>query len=119
MREFARGFYHSRAWRDTQAAFMASRCYVCERCSGPARIAHHVRHLTPQNVSDLSVALDWSNLMALCIECHNLIHKGGGACAPGVRFDRDGDIIYTPQEPNDNEHPGDRRPSFQNPSKGS
>lgn len=102
MRAIARGFYDSRAWRDTQAAFMTSRCYVCERCGKPARIAHHIRHLTPQNVHDPAVALDWANLMALCVECHNLIHKGSSMRAPSVRFDHNGDLIYTPQEPDDN-----------------
>nr|DAJ99555.1 MAG TPA: HNH endonuclease bacteriophage, HNH Endonuclease, DNA.52A [Caudoviricetes sp.] len=32
MKEYAKRFYTSKAWRDTQKAFMESKNYICERC---------------------------------------------------------------------------------------
>ena len=54
---------------------MASQRYVFERCGRPARIVHHRRYITPQNIHDPSVTLDWANLEALCQECHNKEHS--------------------------------------------
>lgn len=71
---------------------MTSQHYVCERCGGAARIVHHKKHITPQNIHDPAVTLDWDNLEALCHLCHNAAH-GQGACAEGVRFDGNGDVV--------------------------
>ena len=93
-KDYARGFYNGSAWRRTQAAYMASRNGVCERCGGLARIVHHRRYITPQNIQDPSVTLDWANLEALCIDCHNAEHmSSGGVCAPGLAFDAAGNIV--------------------------
>lgn len=97
-KEYARGFYNSPAWRRTQAAYMASRNYVCERCGGLARIVHHRRYITPQNIHDPAIALDWANLEALCIDCHNAEHMGGGVCAPGLAFDAAGNLVPVEQK---------------------
>ena len=94
-KDYARGFYNSFAWRRTQAAYMASRCYVCERCGRPARIVHHKNYITPQNIHDPYVTLDWANLEALCIDCHNAEHISVGACAPGLRFNSEGELVPT------------------------
>lgn len=91
--DYAKGFYNSKAWRDTQAAYMASQHYVCERCGGVARIVHHRAYITPQNINDPSITLDWANLEALCMDCHNAEHLGGAACAEGLRFDSSGNIV--------------------------
>ena len=91
--DYAKGFYHSKAWRNTQAAYMTSQCYVCERCGGVARVVHHKRYITPQNISDPYVTLDWNNLEALCMDCHNAEHNGGTICAKGLKFDKDGNVI--------------------------
>ena len=91
--DYAKNFYNSKAWRVTQAAYMVSQHYVCERCSGVARIVHHIKHLTPQNINDISIALDWGNLEALCFDCHNAEHLGGDAIAEGLRFDESGNIV--------------------------
>lgn len=98
MKDYARKFYLSRAWRNTQSAYMNSQHYVCERCGSLARIVHHKQHITPGNVGNIMITLNWDNLEALCIECHNTEH---GICeattpqtiiAPGLRFTATGDI---------------------------
>lgn len=92
-KDYAKSFYHSKAWRDTQAAYMASQYYICERCGSVARIVHHKKHITPQNINDPCITLDWNNLEALCMDCHNAEHIGGSICAKGLRFDKDGNIV--------------------------
>ena len=94
--DYARGFYRSRAWRDTQAAYMASQHNVCERCGGLARIVHHKRHINPENINDPAVTLDWANLEAVCLDCHNIEHMGSAATAAGLRFDAQGNLVHTP-----------------------
>ena len=90
-KDYAKGFYGSRAWKQTQAAYMESRHYVCERCGGMARIVHHIRYITPGNIQDPEITLNWANLEALCMDCHNQEHMG----TPGGRavFDENGNMI--------------------------
>ena len=72
-------FYTTRAWKKCRAAFLQDRGGLCEKCLAkglivPAVHVHHKVHLTPENLSDPNVALDSSNLMALCSDCHSEIH---------------------------------------------
>lgn len=86
-------FYNSRAWKKTQAAFMASKHGICERCGDPARIVHHKEYITPENINDPAVTLSWDNLEALCQDCHNKEHFVADATAPGLMFDSSGNLI--------------------------
>jgi 5-methylcytosine-specific restriction protein A len=87
-------FYHSKAWKRLSRAFLLSKNYICERCGRPAEIAHHKIYLTAENMTDPDVALNPDNLEALCLDCHNQEHFGsGGATAPGLSFDENGDLI--------------------------
>jgi 5-methylcytosine-specific restriction endonuclease McrA len=86
-------FYHSKAWRRLSRAFLLSQNYICEVCGRPAEIAHHKRHITPENISNPAVTLNAENLQAVCLECHNTIHYGtGGAIVKGLDFDENGDL---------------------------
>ena len=76
-----RGFYNTKAWKDTRDAYKRSVGGLCERCQerGIIRAAdyvHHKVHLTPQNVLNPEITLAWSNLQALCSECHAEVHRG-------------------------------------------
>lgn len=93
MKDFARIFYNGSQWRETQAAYMASQHYVCERCGSAARIVHHIRYLTPENITNLEVALGWDNLEALCIDCHNHEHLGDTLGMMGTAFDGSGNLV--------------------------
>lgn len=92
-KDYARSFYNSKAWKRTQVAYMSSQCYICERCGRVARIVHHKKYITPQNINDPNITLDWDNLEALCMDCHNAEHIGGSICAEGLRFDKEGNIV--------------------------
>lgn len=83
-------FYNSSRWKKVAKSFMASKNFVCEICGAPAKICHHKIWLNAENVRDPNIALDWSNLQAVCIDCHNRIHYGDHA---RIDFDQDGNII--------------------------
>ncbi len=115
-KDYAAAFYNSRAWRNTQRVFLMQKNYICEACGAAAVIVHHIRHIKPENIHDAEITLNFRNLRALCIPCHNAIHIGGSACAEGVSFDGDGNIIYSPQHKNIPMPENTDCPSFQYPS---
>ncbi len=93
MKEYARAFYQSKAWKATRRAYMKSRLGLCERCGKPGEIVHHKRHITPRTVGDPAVTLDWANLELLCRSCHAYEHEGSPSMARGVGFDEDGNTV--------------------------
>ena len=97
MKDYAKGLYLSRAWREVREAYLASRYYLCERCSKPAEIVHHKRYITPQNITDMETTLAWDNLEALCRDCHAVEHQGTSLTADGLTFDDDGELIRCPR----------------------
>lgn len=93
-REFSKAFYNSAAWRKCRDAYVQSRFGMCERCPEPGLIVHHKIVLSPENINDPFVTLNWDNLELLCLDCHNREH-GGASTADGVAFDEHGDLIRT------------------------
>ena len=93
--DYAKPFYNSKKWIKCRDGFMTSKNYVCEICGGVAVICHHVEPITPANVNDPNVTLNWDLLMAVCVECHNRLH-GASAVAEGLMFDADGNLIQIP-----------------------
>lgn len=80
MRDFARTFYSSTAWKRTRAAYAKSKGNLCERCLKkglivPGVIVHHKVYLTPENINDPAVSLNWNNLELVCADCHAEEHK--------------------------------------------
>lgn len=74
MKPWARSFYKSKAWRECRHAFFVSKYGLCERCGGSGLIVHHKIYLTPDNINDPSISLNWDNLELLCQDCHNKEH---------------------------------------------
>lgn len=90
MKPYAEAFYKSKAWRKVRRAYMESQHYICERCGKPAVICHHKKHITPKNIDDKEITLDFDNLEALCMDCHNKEHMArNGVCI----FDENGNVI--------------------------
>ena len=80
MRDFAKGFYKSKAWKDCRAAYAKSVGGLCEVCLAEGRyvageIVHHKTHINPDNISDVRVILDWNNLQLVCRDCHARLHS--------------------------------------------
>lgn len=101
MKEFAKDFYKSRAWINCRAAYLSSRQYLCERCLKdgrytPADTVHHIVKLTPNNIFDPEITLNWKNLMAVCRDCHAALH---GSRRPRYRVDETGKITARPGPP--------------------
>ena len=96
MKEWAKKFYESKAWRQTRDSVMKECNYICNRCdnkNGPAEIVHHKIWLTPENINDVNITLNRDNLEPLCRVCHALEHEGAGTTAEGTMFDENGDLI--------------------------
>lgn len=74
---------------------MCERCYEQGRLR-PAKVVHHVTHLTPQNISDPHVALSYDNFQRLCQDCHAAVHTGYEP--PRYTFDAEGNVIARPEE---------------------
>ena len=81
-RDFAKDFYHSKAWHDCRTAYGASRRWLCEECYKqnkltPGTVVHHIIHLSPDNITDPAITLGWSNLELVCQDCHAKLHRLG------------------------------------------
>lgn len=81
---WAAAFYKSEAWRSLRRALIQERGTVCPVChrdymaDTSKLIAHHIQELTPETVTDASVALNPSNVELICFDCHNKAHKRYG-----------------------------------------
>lgn len=76
MESWKKKFYFSKQWKECSKSFLESKAYICERCGEAAVLSHHRIYLTAQNVSDYNISLNWKNLEALCLACHNKEHFG-------------------------------------------
>lgn len=93
-REFAKAFYQSKAWQECRAAYIKSVFGLCERCGQPGDEVHHKIRLTPQNIDDPNITLNWDNLELLCASCHSKEHMSKyGPTRDDVVFDDSGDLI--------------------------
>lgn len=95
MKEYARSFYLSTAWRSCREAYAKSVGGLCERCLAkgmyvPGEIVHHKVHITPENINDESVTLSWDNLELVCRECHADEH---GRAQKRFRVDEFGRVV--------------------------
>lgn len=73
-------FYGSEKWQQLRMSIIAERGPTCERCgkviSDPLDCqVHHKRELTPENVSDVMIALNPDNLEVICHDCHDRLHS--------------------------------------------
>lgn len=69
-RDFSKKFYRSKEWQAVRSYILKRDNYLCTRCGNPAEEVHHIIHLTPTNITDISIALHESNLTSLCRSCH-------------------------------------------------
>jgi 5-methylcytosine-specific restriction endonuclease McrA len=93
MREFARRFYKSAAWKKCRESYIAKVFGLCERCGAGGKIVHHKIYLNERNINEPNVTLAHENLELLCHECHNQEHMGQKPIANGLRFDDNGNLI--------------------------
>ena len=80
VKDYAERFYKSTAWQNCRAAYASAVGGLCERCLAkgmysPGEIVHHKIHLTPANIQDPDVSLNFDNLELLCRLCHADEHQ--------------------------------------------
>lgn len=80
MKEYAKQFYSSQPWQKCRNAYKKSVGGLCEDCLArgiyrAGDIVHHIEHITPDNINDPSITLNWDNLKLVCMQCHAEEHK--------------------------------------------
>ena len=78
-KEFSKRLYKSAAWQACRTAYIKKVGGLCERCFKegkivPGVIVHHKIYLTPENVNEPRITLNFDNLELLCEACHNKEH---------------------------------------------
>lgn len=104
-REFAKGFYDSKAWKKCRMAYISHRKSIdggmCESChEKPGYIVHHKEELNPGNINDPDITLNFDNLKYDCLECHNKENGRGRREIPGLVqyiFGKDGEVLPVPE----------------------
>ena len=75
-KEFSADFYNSKVWRQTRALYKQIQFGICERCGQPnGTEVHHKTALTPENITNPDISLNFDNFELLCSSCHNKEHK--------------------------------------------
>lgn len=97
---WAKRFYNSDRWQACRNGYIQERiridggmCEVCKEKLG--YIVHHKILLTPENIRNPEVSLNWENLSYECKDCHDQ-HEGHGvkrSISPVCVFDSDGNPI--------------------------
>lgn len=94
---WAKWFYNSIAWLECRAGYIASVLGLCEDCRGKGiakkgHIVHHIIELTPENIHDINITLNWDNLRYLCLDCHNKVNNPDVTRAD-VMFNEYGELV--------------------------
>ena len=99
-RDFAKKFYNSKQWKKCREAFKESKNGLCERCLDNGKYVvgdevHHKVYLTPDNINNADITLNWDRLELLCATCHSIEHnrKEKEVVREGLTFDSNGDLI--------------------------
>ena len=97
LKEWAKPFYNSEAWKIARTQTLLESGYTCEVCGSHAEEVHHEIELTPENISDPAISLNPRLLHPLCGDCHKRItkrqkHKRRPDCEEEFYFDADGNL---------------------------
>lgn len=96
IKEYAEKFYKSQKWIKCREAFIKSLPNkLCNRCHKiPGKIVHHKEHITPDNINNPYITLNFNNLEYLCQDCHNKEHNGNEEITKkDVKFDENGNLV--------------------------
>ena len=80
--DYARAFYNSGDWDRVRKAYARSRGGLCELClaKGIVRagtVVHHRIPITPENIRNPAVTMNFDNLELVCADCHAMEHRHG------------------------------------------
>ena len=82
-KDYATPFYHSASWLKCREAYIKSVGGLCEDCLArgiytPGLIVHHITPITPDNINDPEITLNFDNLRLVCQDCHAAEHHPSG-----------------------------------------
>ena len=103
-------FYNSTLWKKVRLNVWRKQSCLCYICKKPVYvnklsewipkekrrrgIVHHKIFLTEENIFDESIALDESNLVGVCKDCHeHQCHNLNRSTREGLTFDENGNLI--------------------------
>jgi 5-methylcytosine-specific restriction endonuclease McrA len=100
-KEWAQKFYSSKEWKECRAAYIDSVDGLCERCLekgkvNPGYIVHHKTYLTPENINDPEITLNFEELEYLCKQCHDEEHGvgvSGEVTRKDLKFNEFGELV--------------------------
>lgn len=81
--------YNGRKWKRKQQAIMRRDGYMCQNCKRygrkrEAKVVHHIKHVDEYP----ELAYEDSNLVSLCVGCHDKAHPEKGRRALKARYGR-------------------------------
>lgn len=91
MRDFAKSFYLSPAWRRVREYIFKRDFRLCAKCGAAGEIVHHIIPLDENNIHDAEIALGADNLITLCRKCHGEAH-GLPSIDAALEFDDEGNL---------------------------
>ena len=97
MKEYAKEFYKSAAWKRARQQVITRANGLCERCRArgiykPGYIVHHKEYITPGNIGNADITLNLDNLEYVCEDCHNKEHKAADR-PKRYEFDENGNLL--------------------------
>lgn len=98
-RDFAIKFYNSKQWKKCRETYKQSVNGLCERCLKNGKYVageevHHKIYLTPENINNPDITLNWENLELLCSSCHSIEHNEKySPVREDVMFDENGELV--------------------------
>lgn len=103
-KDFSKAFYNSPAWIGCREVYKKSVGGLCERCKAKGiiragDIVHHKIYLTPENINNTDISLNFENLELLCREHHEEEHgtfttKGRYTRQRRYKVDENGTVIF-------------------------
>ena len=91
-KDFSKSFYNSTSWKKTRNAYFNEKYGLCELCNKAGEEVHHIIPLSPSNINDPNITLNWDNLQLLCRSCHELVEEKARALRDGLVFTEDGQL---------------------------
>ncbi|MBM7624770.1 HNH endonuclease [Sporohalobacter salinus] len=99
-KKWAKAFYNSKEWRECREAYIKSVNGLCERCLEkgiikPGYIVHHTVELTPENINNPEITLNWDLLEYCCKKCHDEEHfvERAKVTREGLKFNEAGELV--------------------------
>lgn len=103
-KEYAKSFYKSIVWQKCRDGYISSVNGLCEECLSngryrPGYIVHHIKHITPGNINDPEITLNWDNLSYLCFDCHQATHfPRQPTLGDDYAFNKNGDLVLLEED---------------------